>query len=207
LYTGKIMIEFKKNVNKAIPYDRQHYLEFLSDHLAANLASSTKCYGVSFQLPGGFEGRAISLTEYLDAYENWFKNIIKQFDNGSDWIVNHDITCAKWFPNNEDNLSTLRTLLRENYIPKEFNGALIFTTDDLLKFSEELISYPIAVFNRPATVYHNLDISNSKIPFIFKISNHANIDLLSTDKNLLKAVVEANTSDGFILRPYRGTSL
>ena len=61
------MIIFEKDINKVIPYDRQNYLEFLSDDLAANLASPTKWYGVSFQLPGGYEGRAISLKEYLDA--------------------------------------------------------------------------------------------------------------------------------------------
>jgi len=201
------MIIFEKDINKVIPYDRQNYLEFLSDDLAANLASPTKWYGVSFQLRGGYEGRAISLKEYLDAYKSWFKNIIKQYDNGLDWIVNHDSTYAKWFPNKEANLSTLRTLFRENNISNEFDGALILNTNDLLKFSEELISYPLAVFNRPATVYHNLDISHSVLPFIIKISGHANIDLLSTDKDLLKEVVNANASNGFILKPYRGTSL
>jgi len=197
------MIEFKKTVKNALPYDRQQYLDFFDE----DFDSSTKWYGVSFQLPGGYEGREISLTEYLEAYESWFKTIILQLDNGSLWIVNHDDKDLQWLPNDEDNLISLRTLFKQNNIPNEFKGALSFTKDDLLKYSNDLISYPLAVFNATEVLYKDLDISHSELPFIIKISGHANIDLLSTDKDLLKEVVDANASNGFILKPYRGTSL
>ena len=197
------MIEFKKNVKKILPYDRQQYLDFLDE----NFDSSTKWYGVSLQLPGGYEGRKISLMEYLEAYERWFKAIILQLDNGSLWIVNHDYKDLQWLPNDEDNLISLRALFKQNNIPNEFKGALSFTKDDLLKVSNDLISYPLAVFNAADVLYKDLDISHSELPFIIKISGHANIDLLSTDKDLLKEVVNANASNGFILKPYRGTSL
>jgi len=197
------MIEFKKNVKKILPYDRQQYLDFLDE----NFDSSTKWYGVSLQLPGGYEGRKISLMEYLEAYERWFKAIILQLDNGSLWIVNHDYKDLQWLPNDEDNLISLRALFKQNNIPNEFKGALSFTKDDLLKVSNDLISYPLAVFNAADVLYKDLDISHSELPFIIKISGHANIDLLSTDKDLLKEVLDANSSNGFILKPYRGTSL
>jgi hypothetical protein len=196
------MIEFRKSFKKALPYDREEYMDFLGNHFY----SYTEWYGVSFQLPGGYEGRDISLTEYLEAYEEWFKNTILQLDNALSWIVNHDRD-SKWFPNDEDNLTSLRTLFKQNDIPNKFKGALIFTTEDLLNFSRDLITYPIAVFDKHGLLYHDLDISHGELPFVIKISGHSNIDLLSTDKELLKKVVCENNSSLFIVREYRGTSL
>lgn len=197
------MIEFRKDVKKVLPYDREQYLDFFDE----DFNSSIKWYGVSFQLPVGHEGRTISLSEYLEAYEKWFKAIISHLDNGSLWIVNHDDKDLQWFPNDENNLSSLRTLFKQNNIPNEFIGALSFTKEDLLKYANDLISYPLAVFNAPNALYKNLDISHSELPFIIKISGHANIHILSTDKEFLKEIVAANTSNSFILKPYRGTSL
>ena len=195
------MIEFRKSFKKALPYDREEYVDFLGNHFY----SYTEWYGVSFQLPGGYEGRDISLTEYLEAYEGWFKNVILQLDNGSIWFVNHDRD-SKWFPNEEDNLTSLRTLFKQNDIPNKFKGALIFTTKDLLKFYKDLITYPTTVFNKHGWLYNDLDISHGELPFIIKISGHSNIDFLSTDKGLLKKVVDQNRLNLFIAREYRGTS-
>ena len=197
------MIEFKKNVKKILPYDRQKYMDFLDE----DFDSSEKWYGVSLQLPGGYEGKKISLTEYLEAYEIWFKAVISQLDNGSVWIVNHDDKDLQWLPNYEDNLMSLRALFILNNIPNEFKGALSFTKDDLLKVSKDLILYPLAVLNATDVLYKDLDISHGELPFIVKISGHANIDVLGTDKYLLKKVLDASTSNGFILKPYKGTSL
>jgi hypothetical protein len=195
------MIEFKKNIKKVLPYDRQQYIS------RADSGSSTKWYGVSFQLPGGFEGREVGLTEYFEKYEQWFKNMISELDNGSSWIVNHDRKGVNWFPNDEDNLTGLRTLFKQNDIPNTFKGALIFTKDDLLAFSRDLLSYPYSVFNQDRLLYYNLDISHSELPFIIKIDGHWCIDLLSTDKEFLKKVISENSSSSFIVRQYRGTSL
>jgi hypothetical protein len=195
------MIEFKKNIKKVLPYDRQDYIS------RADSGSSTKWYGVSFQLPGGFEGREVGLTEYFEKYEQWFKNVISSLDNGSFWIVNHDRRDVVWFPNDEDNLTHLRTLFKQNDVPNTFKGALIFANDDLLDFSKDLISYPYTVFDKDRLLYDNLDISHSELPFIIKIDGHWCIDLLSTDKELLKKVINGNSSDVFIVKQYRGTSL
>ncbi|MNR43714.1 hypothetical protein D3C85_1623630 [compost metagenome] len=64
------------------------------------------------------------------------------------WIVNHEDKDLEWLPNNEDNLISLRTLFKERGIPNTFKGAIIFTKDDLLKFSKDLISYPYSVLNK-----------------------------------------------------------
>lgn len=197
------MIEFKRNVNKILPYDRAQYIEFLND----DVPSTVKWYGVSFQLPGVFEGKDIGLEKFIEAYEGWFENAISIFDNGLNWIVTHDRKGWNWFPNNGNNLISLRALFKERDIPNSFRGAIIFTKDDLLKFSKDLISYPYAVFSEDGFLYNDLDISHSELPFIIKISGHLNIDLLSTDKKLLKKVVDENASDTFIVREYRGTSL
>lgn len=189
------MIEFKKKVKELLPYDRKLYI------------SRKEWFGVSFQLPGVFEGKDIGLGVYLEAYEDWFMSIISKLDNNSQWIVNHDFVDEDWFPNKQNNLKTLRSLFKQNSIPNTFTGAIIFMKDDLLKFSKDLISYPYAVFNKNELLYNNIDISHSQLPFVIKISGHLNIDVLSTDKELLIKVVNENSSNFFIVKEYRGTSL
>ncbi|WP_316837038.1 hypothetical protein [Pedobacter nutrimenti] len=124
------MIEFKNNVQRELPYDRLQYIEFLYDDL-----DSPKWHGVSFQL--NKEDKEISLIEFIERYQDWFKNIISTLDNGSIWIVNHDKSDLDWFPNEENNLTSIRTLFKQNGIPNTFKGALIFTKSDLLKFSKD----------------------------------------------------------------------
>ena len=130
-----------------------------------------------------------------------------QFDARSSWVVNHDDKDREWFPNKQKNLTSLRALFKENNIPNTFTGALIFDCEDLLKFSRDLIKYPTAVFNKKGSLYSDLDISHSELPFIIKIFHHRDIHFLSTDKELLRQLVIKNTSGSFIVREYRGTSL
>ncbi|HXS60119.1 MAG TPA: hypothetical protein VN703_04845, partial [Candidatus Sulfopaludibacter sp.] len=134
------------------------------------------------------------------------KNIISTFGNSSRWIVNHDRKGRNWFPNDENNLTQLRTLFKKRNIPNSFRGALIFTKDDFLKFCKDLMSYPYAVFDEGDLLYMDLDISNDQLPFILKISGHLNIDLLSTNKEFLRKIVNENRSNKFIVKEYRGTS-
>ncbi len=189
------MIEFSKNVKKILPYDRDKYI------------SKEQWYGVSFQLPSVSQGQDIGLQLYVKNYKYWFENIINQLDNNSTWIVNHETFDKAWFPNNDKNLIALRTLFKQNSIPNTFKGALVFATNDLLKFTTDIISYPYTVCReqQQGRFYSNIDISNSHIPFVIKILDHLNIDLLSTDLELLKKVVNDNSSDIFIERLYRGT--
>jgi hypothetical protein len=197
------MIEFNKSVKKALPYNRRQYLEFWDDEND----SPTEWNGVSIQLPGASEGKVGGLTEFVEAYEGLFKNVVLKLDNGSSWIVNHDNHDFNWFPNDEDNLTSLRTLFKQNNIPNAFRGALIFTKDNLLEFSRDLISYPSAVFNKEGSYYKSLDVSHGELPFIIKIYGRFSVDLQSTNKELLKKVVNENSSSLFIVREYRGTSL
>ncbi|HVV55988.1 MAG TPA: hypothetical protein VHC47_11710, partial [Mucilaginibacter sp.] len=104
-------------------------------------------------------------------------------------------------------LISLRTFFKQNNIPNEFKGALILNKEDLLKLSRDLISYPIAVFSKKGIFYRDLDISHSKLQFIIKISGHLCIDLLSTNKELLRKIVQENSTDVFNIKEYRGTSL
>ena len=195
------MIEFKKDINKVLPYDRKQYIEFLDDD------SSINWYGVSFQLHGRSTGKKIALTKYVKIYERLFKNVVLQLDNGSFWIVNHDDKDLKWLPKDDDNLAHLRTLFKQRDVSNAFKGALIFMKDDLLEFSSDLISYPYAVLSKDGFLYKNLDISHGELQFIIKISGYLDIDFLSTNKELLKEVVNKNSSSSFIVKEYRGTSL
>ena len=187
------MIKFDKEVEQFLPYNRKKY------------KSGKGWFGVSFQLPGVFEGVDIGLEKYLESYENWFKNIISKLDNDSLWVVNHDIIDNHWFPNEENNLNNLRVLFKQNNISNSFVGALLFTTDDLLKFAKDLISYPYAVINKKGHLYANLDISIKEQPFVIKISGHLCIDILSTNKEFLRQIVRENSSSIFIVRNYNNT--
>ncbi|WP_324758355.1 hypothetical protein [Sphingobacterium thalpophilum] len=193
------MIQFKKSFTDLLPYDRQQYIEFLFDEPDV----SVKWYGISFQL----DGRKINLPEFIKIYTRWLRKVIETFDRGSSWILNHDKTDFEWFPNNEDNLPSLRSLFKQRNISNKFKGALIFGEDDLIEFSKDLISYPYGVFNENNLFYTNIDISHGELPFVIKILDHLNIDLLSTDEQLLKKIVRENQLDTLILKPYRGTSL
>lgn len=189
------MIAFKTNIHELLPYDREQY------------KSEKKWFGVSFQLPGVFDGKDIGLEAFLENYHDWLTHIILNFDRSHDkWIINHDYLDGDWLPNYEDNLKSLRDLFKQNNIPNSFNGAILFTTDELLKYLKDLISYPYAVFNQKGLLYNNLDISYSVQPFIIKISAHLTIDLVSTDIALLRKVVNENRNQ-FIIKEYRGTSL
>ncbi|HMN26200.1 MAG TPA: hypothetical protein PKE38_16960, partial [Ignavibacteriaceae bacterium] len=137
------MIEFKVNVEENLPYDRKSYLSLFN------------WYGVSFQLPGVFEGESVSLNIYKSAYEQWFKNLISIYDNGLPWIINHDFTDEAWFPNNEHNLLSLRKVFKKNNISNTFVGALVLAKEDLLELTEDIITYPFSVFNKNSILYDN----------------------------------------------------
>ena len=70
-----------------------------------------------------------------------------------------------------------------------------------------MISYPCALFYKKGTLYRDLDVSHGELQFIIKISGHKYIDFLSTDKELLRKVVDGYSSSFFIVKEYRGTSL
>jgi hypothetical protein len=197
------MVQLKKNFDNVLPYDRQKYIEFL-DH---GFYSSIKWYGASFQLPSASEGENIGLIKFVEIYECLFKNVVSKLDNGSFWIVNHDDKDLKWFPSDGDNLTRLRSLFKKRHVSKAFKGALIFTKDDLLEFSKDLISYPYSATSKDGFLYKNLDISHSELQFIIKISGHLNIDFLSPDKELLREVVNENSSNIFVVKEYKSTSL
>jgi hypothetical protein len=197
------MIEFKKNFEEVLPYDRQQYLDFFD----GDAESKVKWYGVSFQLPHAGEGKNINLKEFVEVYDSLFKNVVLKLNNGSCWIVNHEDKDLAWFPNDSDNLTQLRAIFKQNDISNTFKGALIIWMDDLLKISKDLISYPYAVLNKNGFLYKDLNISHGELQFIIKISGHLNIDFLSTDKGLLREIVNENSSNPFSVKEYRGTSL
>lgn len=185
------MIEFKNKVNEQLPYNRKKY------------TSRKGWFGFSFQLPGVFEGKDIGLDKYVEVYDDLFKYIICLFKKDSRWIVNHDFLDEEWFPNNQNNLKSLRRLFKQNNISNIFKGAIIFETDDILDYSKDLLSYPYSVINKKDILYNNIDISNSEFPFVIKISGHLTIDILSENKELLIKIVNENYSNCFILKEYK----
>ncbi|PUZ29387.1 hypothetical protein DCC81_08040 [Chitinophaga parva] len=197
------MISFQKSGKYILPYNRQYFNDFLQD--SENAASGW--FGISFQLPGGYDGKEIGLDDFLKFYEGLFKEIVISLDDGSNWIVNHEYEDSEWFPNNGSSLSRLRELFKANGVPNSFRGALIFSTNDLLSYTKELISYPYAVTGKPNRFYCDLNISHVKVPLIIKVSAHLNIDFVTTEAEILKKIADEYSKNPFIVREYRGTSL
>lgn len=193
------MIEFERNFEKILPYNRGKYIDYLADAVGPVM----KWYGASFQVPEITDQKDVSFQQYLEMYEPLFKNIILQLDNGSSWIINHDDKDLSWFPNEYDTLPYLRALFKQNNILNSFTGALIFSTGDLVKYSKELISYPFAVTGKKDFLYKNLDISHSELPTIIKISGHLTIDFLSTEQLIFRKIVHANFTSDFVVKEYR----
>ncbi|WP_448137601.1 hypothetical protein [Sphingobacterium siyangense] len=189
------------NRKDILPYDRNHYIDFL----VGEPIPSVNWYGVSFQVDP--KGKEFNLADFITLYDPWFKKVISTFERGSSWIINHDKIDLEWFPNNEDNLRSLRNLFKQNDISANFRGALICSEDLLMELSKDLISYPYGLFKEEGLFYSNIDISHRELPIVIKVLDHLNIDLLSTDEKLLRKVVSENKSDSFLLKPYRGTSL
>lgn len=187
------MIDFKNNVKELLPYNRRQYL------------TRTKWFGVSFQVDS--ERQKLGFNEFIKVYMPLFENVISQFDDNSIWIVNHDDKEIVWLPNDNENLIHLRALFKQKNVPNSYKGALIFTKNELINFSNDLIAYPYAILSQEGFLYKNLDISHSKIQFVIKISGHLNIDFLSTNKDLLREVVNKNASNLFNVKEYRNTSL
>jgi hypothetical protein len=189
------MIKFIEDFEKLLSYDREHYIDFLDD----DFDSETKWCAVSLQMSS--EDGENSLSKFVDVFELIFKNIILKLDIGISWIINHDDKDMKWFLNDKDNLEALRTVFKQNNVQDTFKGSLILEKDDLLELARDLISYPYVLS------YKNLDISHSKSQFIIKTTSHLTVDLLSMDKELLRKVVDGNSSDKIKIVEYRGTSL
>jgi len=189
------MIKFIVNFEEMLPYDREHYIDFLDDEFD----SETKWCAVSLQMNN--ENGENNLSKFVDVFGLIFKNVISELDSGVSWIVNHDDKDMKWFLNDKNNLEALRTVFKQNNVQDTFKGSLILEKDDLLELAQDLISYPYILS------YKNLDISHSKSQFIIKITSHLTIDLLSMDKELLRKVVDENSSNKIKIIEYRGTSL
>ena len=143
------------------------------------------------------EGQEMRFDEAIEVFESIFKRIILNLDNRSFWIINHDDKDLNWFPNDEDNLNSLRTLFKQNNIQNTYRGALLFMKEDLYRCAKDLISYPYVL------AYKSLDISHSEVQFVIKITSHLTVDLLCTDKILLRRMVNENSLNWFTIKEYR----
>lgn len=193
------MIDFITKVDDLLPYDRSSFSDFWDEDVKSS-QKPVVWYAVSFQIHNEDD----DVNYYKSLYQPLFESVILRFEENSNWIVNHAYEGFKWFPNNENNLTDLRKLFHTRGVPNFFVGALTFATHDLLLYSEDIITYPIVVFDEEGSLYVDLIISNSEIPFIIKVSAHMNIDFLSTDKFLLRQIINEK-SGNFIIKEYSGS--
>ncbi|GGH16484.1 hypothetical protein FAZ19_05750 [Sphingobacterium alkalisoli] len=192
------MISFIPDTLAVLPYDRTYYIDFLNDD---NISSHWQ--GISFQL---YRDRDCSFTEFLNTYRSLFEDVVIRFGREDRWIVNHDDKDMPWFPTNAKTLVNLRLLFKQNNISNNFKGYLTFTGEDLIVYSEDIISYPYKVFDEDGILYKNLDISHNELPLIIKISGHLNIDFISTDKLILRSLVN-EYSQKFVIKEYWGSEI
>jgi hypothetical protein len=101
----------------------------------------------------------------------------------------------------------LRRLFKERGVSGSFSGALTFSLSDLFMFSEDLILYPCAVFDDQDSLYKDLDISHSNLQFIIKVSSHMCVDFLSTNKHILRELIEENSGGLFNITEYRSNPI
>ena len=193
------MIEFKRDIEKILPYNIKNYLGYQAD-----TDFSVKWYGVSFQVVEIADQKDASFKQYLEMYEPLFRNIVLDFDRGSSWIVSHDRDGSPWFPYENDNLPDLRTLFKRNDILTTFKGAVIFSSPDLVEYSKDLISYSYIVTGIKGGLYRDLDISHRALPAIVRISGHLNIDFITTEENIFRKIRHADFASGFVVKEYRG---
>jgi hypothetical protein len=195
------MITFEKNSDKKLPYDKKQYLLYFDEDPLAEI----EWYGFSMQtrtLQGYRFERKLEKEEFskiIDVLEEAFKSSIAKYDKNSNWIINHEYKDFDWFKNDNDNLPSLRKLFKQNGIPNSFRGSLICSKKDLFAYSRDLISYPFVLS------YRNLDISHNTLPLIIKITGHIDINILSTNKALLKEFLPNNSLMGICTKLFRGS--
>jgi hypothetical protein len=195
------MITFEKSNEKKLPYDKKQYLSFLDDEEI----SDSGWYGFSLQVKNlencRFEKelKEDEFNQTIDLLESAFKIIIATYDNGSFWTINHEYKDFDWFKNNDGNLTSLRTVFKQQNIPNSFKGSLICSKDDLFAYSRELISYPFILS------YRNLDISHNALPLIIKITNHLSISVISSNTTLLNDFLKNNSVSNMNTVKYRGS--
>lgn len=187
------MIEFKKNIGKILPYNKEQYFDFLDD----DLDITSNWNGISIQVADNKTDVDLNIDRYIEIFEF----IILKFDQDLPWIINHYYKDMYWFPNDDENLNSFRALFKANNISNTFKGSIIFMKDDLMKFAKDLIMYPYVLS------YRDLDISHSVMPLIIKITNHLTIDVISTNKIILKLIADNISSNNFTIKEYKGTSL
>ncbi len=160
-----------------LPYKKGEYISYL-EH---GSGPDEQWYGISIQ-SGGHNNKSDFLIQFCVAV---FEKLIRCYDNGASWIISHDDKDMPWFYNNakKDTLVDLWKLFREYNTPPDFRGGIRLSTDIILKnLLDDLVAYPFILS------YKNLDVSNSKVPFIIKISDHLCIDVLATDIKIIKEI-------------------
>ena len=199
-------VTFPTNVRALLPYNQNRYRRYRH----SDAGSHTPWYGASFQLASEAHNIArgidFGLPKFLDYYEPFFKQLVAQFDDGSCWVVAHDTTGYPWWPNEEPTLPALRALFAQHRVPNAFKGALRLPKQEVFALARELLSYPTGVFSREESLYSDVDVSHGTRPIVIKISAHLNVDFLSTDPALVRAVVQEHRSPVFTIKPYTGTS-
>jgi len=76
------MVKFIDFKRKVLPYNREHYIEFLDDDFIPNNGWNALSFSI--------KSKANSLIQSLELLELFLKNAIIALDSGNNFIINHD---------------------------------------------------------------------------------------------------------------------
>jgi hypothetical protein len=189
---NRYMKVFIKHYRRLLPYKKNKYISSL-EH---DFGPDKQWYGISIQSVDHKEDSTF-LIKFCTAI---FEKLIRNYDNGSSWIISHDDKDMPWFYKNakKDILSNLWKLFHNHNTPRDFRGGIRLDTDTILEnLLNDLIIYPFILS------YKNLDISSSSVPFIIKISDHLCIDVLTTDTKTIEEVKSMKFPYSCQMIPYR----
>lgn len=189
-----------KDLNKNLPFKVKSLNEYLywenetkSDW---NMVALTPYLGEKFEITNMNTQRIIEL----------LSSVIELLDDNNNWIIFHGAK-RKWLIEDPDerfiskNLSNLKKLFIQNNINYDFVGGLEFSTIELKGIFYDLIMYP---FDQCFDIF----IAKSNIPFVIQLNQHYEINIICSDVNLIRSVVNnCNSSNTFYTRIAIGTVL
>ncbi len=189
-----------KDLSNHLPFKINTLLKYLywDDEANSdwNLVAFTQYKGEEFEVTNINTKRLVEL----------LSSIIKLLDDKNNWIILHGAK-RKWFIENDEekfiskNLINLKKLFIQNNINYDFVGGLEFSTIELKGIFYDLIMYP---FDQCFDIF----IAKSNIPFVIQLNQHYEVNILSTDINLIRRVINnCDLTKTFNTRIARGTIL
>ena len=186
------MIDFIKENKETLPYVKEDYLSFLNEE-----PTLRNWYGYSIQFDGLYTNK-----NKIQKLQSVLNHFINQFNEDQHWLIRHDDKFLPWFiEGDEKRLPKLKRVFNNKQVPFNFKGSILFSSDELLEVSDEVVSYSYLLS------YKNLDIINVDTCILFKCTNHLTLDVISTEKILILSMRKYAEKLGYPVINYRNSPI